>query len=133
MIKDDDKLAARLARNQRRAMREIEKEIEAFYGRYASKEGITMEEARKRVAKADMEAYRRKAKRYVKEKNCSPRANEEMRLYNVTMRLNRLELLKAYLQLEMVAMTEEEYDILLKAMMKDAGNEFKRLTGFIGV
>src|SRR5690625_4675661 len=33
----------------------------------------------------------------------------------------------------MVAMTEEEYDILLKAMMKDAGNEFKRLSGILGV
>ena len=132
-IKDDEKLAKRLARNQRRAMREIEKEIEAFYGRYASKEGISVEEARKRAEKLDIEEYRKKAKEYVKEKNFSPRANEEMRLYNVTMRTNRLELLKAYLQLEMVAMTEEEYDILLKAMMKDAGNEFKRLSGILGV
>src|SRR5690625_187418 len=133
MIKDDDKLAARLARNQRRAMREIEKEIEAFYGRYASKEGITMEEARKRVAKADIEAYRRKAKRYVKEKNFSPRANEEMRLYNVTMRINRLELLMAELQLEMVAMANEEHSILLSAMTERARAEFKRLSAILGV
>src|SRR5690625_3804566 len=132
-IKDDEKLAKRLARNQRRAMREIEKEIEAFYGRNARKERISVEEARKRAEKLDIEEYRKKAKEYVKEKNFSPRANEEMRLYNVTMRTNRLELLKAYLQLEMVAMTEEEYDILLKAMMKDAGNEFKRLSGILGV
>src|SRR5690625_1149284 len=93
-IKDDEKLAKRLARNQRRAMREIEKEIEAFYGRYASKEGISVEEARKRAEKLDIEEYRKKAKEYVKEKNMSTIANEKMRLYNVTMRTNREELLK---------------------------------------
>ena len=74
---------------------EIEKEINGFYGKYAKKEGITIAEARKRAAKADIEALGRKAAKYVKEKNFSQRANEEMRLYNLTMKVNRLELLKA--------------------------------------
>ena len=33
---------------------EIEKEINGFYGKYAKKEGITIAEARKRAAKADL-------------------------------------------------------------------------------
>ena len=42
---------------------EINKEINGFYSRYATKEGITMAEAKKRVAKIDMEEYERKAKK----------------------------------------------------------------------
>ena len=133
MLRDDKKLARRLARNKKRAMEEIEKQIEAFYGRYALKEGLTMDEARRRVAKTNVEQYRSKAKRYVKEKNFTQRANEEMRLYNVTMRINRLELLKANLHLELVAMTSEEERILFDEMSKMARAEFKRQAGLLGI
>ena len=74
---------------------EIEKEINGFYGKYAKKEGITLAEAKKRAAKVDIEALGRKAAKYVKEKYFSQQANDEMRLYNMTMKVNRLVLLKA--------------------------------------
>src|SRR5690625_4595029 len=96
----DAQLSKRLQRKYREAQEEITKEMNAFYGRYASKEGITVEDARKRVAKIDIEKYKRKAKKYVKEKNFTDRANEEMRLYNVTMRINRHEMLKRNIELE---------------------------------
>ena len=38
---------------------EIQKEIEGFYARYARKEGITIADAKKKVAKVDMSARRR--------------------------------------------------------------------------
>ena len=42
-----------------------QKEIDAFYGKYADAEGITLAEAKKRVSQLDIEAYERKAKKYV--------------------------------------------------------------------
>ncbi|MBN2919328.1 MAG: minor capsid protein, partial [Lactobacillus sp.] len=51
--------------------------------------------------------YKRKAKKYVKEKNFSDEANEQMRLYNLAMKVNRLELLKANIGLELVAGHDE--------------------------
>ena len=80
----------------------IQKEINGFYARYATKEGITLSEAKKRVSQLDIDAYGRKAKRYVKDKTFTKEANEEMRLYNATMKINRLELLKANIGLELV-------------------------------
>ena len=56
------------------------------------KEGITMAEAKKRADKLDIDAYARKAKKYVAKKDFSDEANEEMRIYNLTMKVNRLEL-----------------------------------------
>ena len=49
-------------------------------------------EAKRRVSKLDIAAYQRKAKRYVADKDFSKQANEEMRLYNLTMKVNRLEM-----------------------------------------
>ena len=45
---------------------EIEKEINDNFKKYASKEGISMAEAKKRAEKIDIEAYMRKAEKYVK-------------------------------------------------------------------
>ena len=111
---------------------EIEKEINGFYGKYASKEGITISEARKRAAKLDIEAYARKAKKYVKEKNFSDEANAEMRLYNMTMRVNRLELLKANIGLEMIAGFDELQKFFDEKLTDRATGEFERLAGILG-
>lgn len=86
---------------------EIEKEINDNFEKYASKEGISMADAKKRADKIDIEAYMRKAEKYVKEKDFSEQANKEMRLYNMTMRVNRLELLKAKIGLELTAGHDE--------------------------
>lgn len=106
-LKDEQKYADEIKEIYANMMDSVEKEIESFFARYASKEGITMAEAKKRVSKIDIEAYQRKAKKYVKEKNFSDEANEQMRLYNLAMKVNRLELLKANIGLELVAGHDE--------------------------
>lgn len=111
---------------------EIEKEINGFYGKYARKEGITIAEARKRAAKVDIEALGRKAKRYVKDKDFSKQANEEMRLYNMTMKVNRLELLKAQIGLEMVAGFDELEKYYKQVMTDQVIEEFERQAGILG-
>ena len=112
---------------------EIEKEINGFYGKYASKEGITLAEAKKRAAKADIEALGRKAAKYVKDKNFSDQANEEMRLYNMTMKVNRLELLKAQIGLEMVAGFDEMEKYFGEILTERAVSEFERQAGILGM
>ena len=111
---------------------EIEKEINGFYGKYASKEGITLAEAKKRAAKADIEALGRKAARYVKTKDFSKQANEEMRLYNLTMKVNRLELLKAQIGLEMVAGFDELQKYYDEKLTDRTIAEFERQAGILG-
>ena len=111
---------------------EIEKEINGFYGKYASKEGITMAEAKKRAAKADIEALGRKAARYVKDKDFSKQANDEMQLYNMTMKVNRLELLKAQIGLEMVAGFDELQKYYGDILTDRTISEFERQAGILG-
>lgn len=111
---------------------EINKEINGFYARYAKKEKITMAEAKKRVSKLDIKAYERKAKKYVAKKDFSDEANEEMRLYNLTMKVNRLEMLKANIGLEMAAGFDEIQKYFEKKLTDKAMKEFKRQAGILG-
>ena len=69
-------------------MERIQKEIDSFYIKYAVKEDISMAEA-KRVSQLDIKAYARRQRKYVRNRDFSIKYNEEMRLYNATMRVNR--------------------------------------------
>lgn len=111
---------------------DVQKEIDAFYGKYAAKEGITIAEAKKKASKLDIEAYERKAKRYVKDKNFSDRANEEMRLYNLTMKVNRLEMLKANIGLELIK-GHDELEKFMESILKGRTMaELERQAGILG-
>src|SRR5690625_3208382 len=132
MIRKDEELTRRIREKYMDAMNEIQKEIEAFYGRYASREGISMEEARKRIGKLDMEQYERKAKRYVRERNFTDRANEEMRLYNASMRINRLQLLRLNIELELLALISDEERFMMEELTKQARAEYERQAGILG-
>ena len=131
-IQDEAEYQKRIRKIYQNMIDEIEKEINGFYGRYAKKEGITMAEAKKRAAKADIEALGRKAAKYVKDKDFSDQANEEMRLYNMTMKVNRLELLKAQIGLEMVVGFDEMEKYFGKILTDRAISEFERQAGILG-
>lgn len=82
--------------------------------------------------KLDIEEYGRKAAKYVKEKDFSDQANEEMRLYNATMKINRLELLKANIGLEMVSGFDELQKYFDKTLTQQTIEEFRRQAGILG-
>lgn len=113
-------------------MDNIQKEINSFYTKYASKEGITMAEAKKQVSQLDMEAYSRKAKKYVKDREFSDEANEEMRLYNLTMKVNRLEMLKANIGLELVDGFDELEKFFDQKLTDRTLDESQRQAGILG-
>ena len=83
---------------------EIEKEIRAFEQRHADKNGLTLAQVKERVSEMDVKTFEEKAKRYVAEKDFSTKANSELSLYNLKMRMKRLELLQYQMDLEMVAL-----------------------------
>lgn len=142
-VKDDAKLAAKIAANKKRTMDDIQQQIDAFYGKYATAEGISMSEAKKRVSKIDIEAYAEKAKRYVgyahsdnpmiKAKAFTDEANRQMLLYNASMKINRLELLKANINLELIKMTSAEEHFLTESFTAGARAEYKRQSGILGM
>lgn len=113
-------------------MDQVQKEINGFYAKYAKAEGITISEARKRVSEADIKAYERKAAKYVKDKDFSEEANAEMRLYNATMKINRLEMLKANIGLELVDGFNDLQKYFDKILTERTLDEFERQAGILG-
>ncbi|UVJ32445.1 minor capsid protein [Staphylococcus aureus] len=78
---------------------EIAKELLAFYAKYATTAGLTMLEVKKNADAFDVKAFRHKAKMYVRRKDFSGEANRVLKLYNLTMKISREQLLKQQLDL----------------------------------
>lgn len=141
--KSDAEIAKAIRSLHNQTTKEIEQQINAFYGRYATAEGITMAEAKKRVSKLDIEEYAKKAKRYVEgahsgnefiaAQSFTDAANAEMAIYNLTMKVNRLELLKANIALDLATMTSDEERFLLEKFTDAAREEFARQSGILGM
>jgi len=110
----------------------IQREIDSFYAKYAEKEGITLAQAKRRVSRLDIEEYQRKAAKYVKDRDFSDQANAEMRLYNLTMKINRLEMLKANIGMELVENFDELQKFFDEKLTDRTLEEFERLAGIFG-
>ena len=65
-IKDEKITIANMEENFNIALEDIEQQINVFYERYAKSQGISIEEALKRVSEHDVKAFEKKAKEYVK-------------------------------------------------------------------
>ena len=131
-IRDEKEYAKGIREVLEKAAANIRKEIDAFYGRYAAREGITISDAKMRVSTLDIKEYSRKAKQYVADKDFSKQANEEMRIYNLTMKINRLEMLKSNIGLELCASYSELENYFEDSLTKTARKEFRRQAGILG-
>ena len=103
IIEEESKSDAEIAQEIQRIVDEmnadIEDEINRFYVRYATSEGITLAEAKKKIDAVDVQMFQQKAKQYVENKDFSDKANAELKAYNTKMYVSREKLLQAQLGL----------------------------------
>lgn len=127
---DRDKLLAQIYQE---SFNRMQKEIDSFYMRYAASEGLTRTEARKRASEMDVTKFADKAAKAVREKDFTHETNEWLRVYNLKMKVSRLELLKAELALEIQNLTAEVNEVFDKARTDEYLNEYKRQAGILGI
>ena len=130
-IKADKALAKEVNEVLKDTKDAIQDEIDAFYTRYAEREGISIAEVNKRVAKMDVEKFASKAKRYVENKDFSERANYELRIYNLKMKASRLELLKAQIDLQLIGGFSDVEQLMHKGAYEQAIAEYQRDAGIL--
>lgn len=116
-----------------KSFKNIQSDINNFYAKYASDTGLSMDEARKRIDKFSVEGFQDKAAEMVKNKDFSDYANDRLKLYNSTMKINRLEYLKSQVGQELVnlgATQEKDMGDMLTQSYMDAA---KHQAGVLGV
>lgn len=124
-----DKILARL---YQASYDRMQGQIDQFYLNYASKNGLNRQEVQKRVDQLDVASFNDRAAKAVKERDFSPATNDWLSLYNLKMKVSRLELLKAELALEIQNLTAEVDEVFDKARHDEFLGEYKRQAGILG-
>ncbi|HFU4369519.1 TPA: minor capsid protein [Streptococcus suis] len=127
---DRDKVLAQIYQE---SFDRMQKEIDGFYMRYASRNGLTKQEAMKKASEMDVTKFADKAAKAVKDKDFSPDTNRWLKVYNLKMKVSRLELLRAELALEIQNLTTEVNEVFDKARIDEYLNEYKRQAGILGI
>lgn len=132
LIKRDVDRDELLAAIYKESFDRLQRQIDQFYLAYAGKEGLTKQEAMKRVSEMDVTKFNDKAAKAVREKDFSHGTNQWLRTYNLKMKVSRLELLKQELALEIQNLTAEVNEVFDKARHDEQQLEFKRQSGILG-
>ena len=111
----------------------LQAQIDKFYLGYAGREGLTKQEAMKRASEFDVTKFADKARKAVKEKDFSHKTNSWLRVYNLKMKVSRLELLKAELGLEINNLTSNLDEVFDNARRSEYLAEFNRQAGILGI
>ncbi len=143
-LADDKAFNASLEKYYQRTIDAINKDIQSELQSFAARDGVSLAEARKKVSKADIRQFEAEAKKVVKEadqmrkkgkrvgySDFSDEVNERMRLYNVTMRINRLEYLKSLIGVRLIELGVDINAELNVKLDEDTRNEFERQSGIL--
>lgn len=131
-IRKDQDYDKRLEKYYNQALKDISNQINQFYLSYAKSDGLTLSEAMKNVSNADINKLSREAAKIVKNKDFSKYANSEMKLYNATMRINRLEMIKSQIGQILVENGSNVEKSMRDKLTNDYLNELKRQAGIFG-
>lgn len=143
-LADDKAFNASLEKYYQRTIDAINKDIQSELQSFATRDGVSLAEARKKVSKTDIRQFEAEAKKVVKEadqmrkkgkrvsySDFSDEANERMRLYNVTMRINRLEYLKSLIGVRLIELGVDINTELNVKLDEDTRKEFERQAGIL--
>lgn len=130
--KKDDDVIEEVRKITNSTMSQLSNEIYSFYAKYATAEGITVDEAKKKIQKTDIKEFEARVAQYVKNKDFSEKANSELRQYNTKMYVSRERMLLQQLSAIMVngtALTEVEMNEYLETSVD---REVERQAGILG-
>ncbi|WP_081225158.1 minor capsid protein [Staphylococcus xylosus] len=130
--KKDDEVIEEVRKITSSTMSHLANEIYSFYAKYANAEGITVDEAKKKIQKTDIREFEDRVAQYVKNKDFSEKANAELRQYNTKMYVSRERMLLQQLSVIMAngtALTEVELE---KYLTESVDREVERQSGILG-
>ncbi len=145
-IEQDQEAIAQLDRHYDVMLNNINQQIAAEISSLADRNNVGLELAKKQVTDMDVKAYSAKAKQIVEQaavmrktghhvtyKDYPEAVNQELRVYNTTMRINRLEYLRANIALEVARASLNAASITGNTLVDRYIAETKRQSGILGI
>ena len=128
--KNQEKFLKSISAEYDKALEDIEKEISRNFLKYSKDNLLTISELMKKADKFDVVKFNDKVKKYI-QSGVFDKSMNDLSLYNLKMRVSRLEFMKAKIEFEVDKLTDRlksEYEEQLK---KETIDEYKRQSGIL--
>lgn len=113
--------------------KQIQKEINAFYGKYTRETGLSLDEAKKKVDKSDLNSFREDIQYFVKHrKDVSKTEIEQWRLLRAKFNTTRLSLLNAQLEMVLIRVYGDVEITMENALKTNVAETFYLTSGLVG-
>lgn len=121
-----------MSRIYNQSYRSIETQIEAFYQRYANNNQIDLSTVKTLANATDVQALEDVVKRMVEDKDFSPYANQLLSMYNLKMKVSKLELLQNEIAVELIKNGVYTDKYINKTLTNETKEEIERQAGILG-
>ena len=114
--KSTNEMLKRLKKVYKSSIQEIEKEINAFYGKYATETGLDITEVKKRLDKSELKSFKEQLSEYYSEVKrlggYSPKTKEYLRELSAKAYISRLESLQAQIRWQVEQLYREQHEAI---------------------
>ena len=128
--KNQEKFLKSISDEYDKALEDIEKEINRNFLKYSKDNLLTISELMKKSDKFDVIKFNDKVKKYI-ERGVFDKSMNDLSLYNLKMRVSRLEFMKAKIEFEVDKLTDRLKSEYEEQLRKDTIEEYKRQSGIL--
>lgn len=128
--KNQEKFLKSISDEYDKALEDIEKEISRNFLKYSKDNLLTISELMKKADKFDVVKFNEKVKKYI-ERGEYDNSIDYLMLYNLKIRINRLEFMKAKIEFEVDKLTDNLKSQYKKQLKKETIEEYKRQSGIL--
>lgn len=111
----------------------IQNQIDKLYMDYAGANGLSKADVIKQAKAMDVERFGEFAKQAVRNKDFTPKTNRVLKLYNLKMKVSRLELTQAQVELETHSLIDKANGLFDIERYRELELEYKRQAGILGM
>lgn len=128
--RNQEKFLSSISDEYTRALDDIEKEINRNFLKYSKENLLTISELMKKADRFDVIKFNKKVKEYI-EKGYFKKPLNDLSLYNLKLKVNRLEYMKAQIEFEIDKLTEKLKNEYEEQLRKETIDEYKRQSGIL--
>lgn len=128
--KNQEKFLKSISDEYDKALEDIEKEINRNFLKYSKDNLLTISELMKKADKFDVIKFNDKVKKYI-ERGVFDKSMNDLSIYNLKMRVSRLEFMKAKIEFEVDKLTDQLKSEYEEQIRKETIDEYKRQSGIL--
>lgn len=128
----EEEIQKEIAEIYERSLKDIKRELEVFYARYANDHSLTMEEAKKRVNEVELSDFDTRLTHLIKKEKLTEKEEEQLKLLRIKFATTRLDLLVKEIELKLIEGYGEQQITMDEWLKRVAFETYRETSGIIG-